>query len=572
MPGLRRLLAACSIALACAAQPTREHVAAPSVAVPADPRLAWLDLFDRAGLPDVRGWQRIEQVFATDSEGRPRCRRGWARDDHGHHIVLTDELDIDWDGRWFAQWPMHMRVAKAAYRDVALPVRAAKATVLGGRQDSSERPSDLVADVTATLAGRDGCASSSTHSVASVLARASWIRALGHAELAIALLERSPSWKEDWVRDHFATTLLEVALEGLRQGLPRARVRELLARAREVARGERRTHAEQLAALVGDDPLAPAASDDPEALVEWLPDDLLYPLTVYEPQRARDELGWPDDRIPRSPALELVVLGWAALPALLDRELPPRLMRSAGYGVAPDGTLQTATTSAVIRRVASSIALVPFEDDAAMRRWWAAARPRTELAMRGDQLRSNDAYLGLVAVRILELDPVHGVDRIVGAWPELDDARRGELVAAVVEAAWPSGSRRRRLDADAIAELDALAKVAKRSRAIEVLAPGAELARRLGQRDWISHAIARARIELVRAETDDEHAIAVIELVATIARADPRRGATLLREGLRGSLLARELAASALGLVCEEAPTPECAPPLRRIYAARHDE
>ncbi|HWB76199.1 MAG TPA: hypothetical protein VG755_14615, partial [Nannocystaceae bacterium] len=424
----RRLLAALVIACACA----RPQVATPPRTIAPHRAPELLDLLDGADLPNPLGWARVERMVLQDHEGLPRCRYAWVQRGRERAIEIGDDLDIDWAGTWFAQWPMHMRVADDAYDHVEMPVRLAKANVLGAnRQPLAERPSDLLLEVTAELDDRPRCAPLQPHDIASAIMRATWVRALGHAALAARMVDQRPrEWSEELMRARIADALVEVAMDGLRQGMPRARARPLLAHARMICRGRSGDTAEALLEVLGDDPIGVPASDDPDALVAWLADDLRFPMLRYDPDRRRDELGWRADQGPRSPAFELIAIGWRALPALLDAR--EQLLRQGRVVTAPDGTRSLPTTGTLVRRVVSVIAGRAFADDAAMRTWWAHARAHDELTAMLANLRDPDAHLGHSVARIAALAPARTIAAIEAVWPTLDDRRRAGVMHALL--------------------------------------------------------------------------------------------------------------------------------------------
>lgn len=562
----RPLLVALVIAGACA----RPQVAAPPRTIARHEAPELLGLLDGVDLPSPLGWRRVERMVLQDHEGLPRCRYAWVQPGRARPIEIADELDIDWAGTWFATWPMHMRVAHDAYDDVEMPVRVAKANVLGAnRRPLAERPSDLLLEVTVELDDRPRCTPLHPHDVTAAFARATWVRALGHDELAARMVERRPlDWSDELMRTRIADALIDVALDGLRQGMPRARARPLLAHARAICRGRSGDTAAALLAVLGDDPGGVPARDDPDALVAWLAEDLRFPQLRYDPDRLRDEVGWPADQGPRSPAFELIAIGWPALPALLDHGAPEKLLRRGRVVIAPDGTRSLPTTRSFVRRIVSVIAGRPFADDTAMRTWWTHAREHDELTAMIANLRDPDAYLAHSVGRIAAIAPARTIAVIEEVWPTLDERRRAGMMDALA-----------REDPHALRGHERLVARALDSTSLAIVAPAAELARKAGMRGWIPPIIRRARRELARQwlryepDTADDPLPALLELLVTIVRADAHRGTALVRDALRmHRAVGPELATDVLALLCEPDDAarsrPPCSPALRRMYEA----
>jgi hypothetical protein len=477
------------------------------------------------------GWSRIVQIVGFGLDGTPRCRNAWVRQQGAHRVVIDDELDVDYGGLWFASWPQQMRAPKDAYARIDLPVRQVRSKTMGRpREPFQEEPSDLLAEATASLRNGKHCGSDNDGRAAISLLRAAWVRALGHTELARRMMIRwNLPWPEQDVRDQLARAMHHFTDEGRRQGMPRAQLRRWLERTAAMCDCRASSHAAEQLALLGDDPSGPIDPSDPQALLAWLADDLVFPLQRYDPDRARYRTGWSPQTMPRSPALELYALGWSALPALVESPAPARLMRLQLGPTRADGNPTVTTTLDARRSIASLIALRRFADDDEMRAWWAAAEPGGELAAHMAALELDDDFTEQRVRRLLALDHVGALARIDGALAGLSPRVRLHVVAAVVE--------------------------------------------QLPQRRWVDHAIAAVRAQLDAPGSVLESENVVVDLLVAVARADPRRGAALLREVSRRERTDDRLdvAQYALSELCEpekDEPMPDCRPQLRRMFDA----
>jgi hypothetical protein len=555
----------------CASRPA--PVEAPPAAPPSNERLELLSWVEGLGLPSVLGWTRVERVTSVDHEGRPVCRRGWVQERGAHRIFFDDWIDIDYDGFWFAQWPAHMRVSVDEY--AKLRNRLHRKSRHGRRDEFlAERPSDLLAEVTRSLQGTERCGDPPRDAMIPALTRASWVRAHGHEELARKLVDRwHPAWDVEDMRDLIADRLLDLAIEGLRQGMPRARVRPLLETVRSSCACKTSEHAAVLLAHLGDDPSEPIDPDDPATFVPWIADDLVFPSSVHRAMRRREEVGWGPEVGPRSPALELVRMEWSALPTLLDRPWPDRLMRTNTGRIDSDGRMPLRTTNIALREIVSLIARRRFDDDAEMRAWWERAQVRGETASLESNLVESEYYLQESTERLIELDPGGVVASLQALWPRLDEGGRVVVVQTIVDAVTDEDEP---FDPARITGLRELLHTAVRERSPAMIAAAGEGLLHLGDRTWTKPASRRVRaamreLELAEGDDDDDDFDVYLALVA-IAEADPRRGVGLLREARRqGGTVRRELVLSVLEALCEpsdDEPVQHCHGAVREMYAA----
>jgi hypothetical protein len=536
-------------------------------------RLELLSWFDGLGLPSVLGWTRVEQVTRIDEDGRHVCRRGWVLERDGHRIWFDDSIDIDYDGFWFAQWPAHMRVPADAYAKQRRRLHR-DSRVVRRAEFLAERPSDLLAEVTRSLQGTARCGDPSRDAIVPAITRASWVRALGHEALARKLVDRwHVAWDVEYMRGLIADALLHVAIDALRQGMPRAQVRPLLEAVRSSCTCRTSEYASGILEYLGDDPTAPIDPDDPATLVPWIADDLVFPSSVYLARRTRDELGWGPQVGPRSPALELVMMEWTALPILLERSWPEQLMRTNTGRVDYEGRMPLRTTTSAIREIVSLIARRRFESDEDMHAWWKRAKVQGEVASLSANLVESEYYLQESVARLLEVDPARVIERLEALWPRLDAGRRFAVVQTLVGAITDEDER---VDAVRIRGLRQLLLAAVREPSPAMIAAAGEGLSHLGERTWTKTASQHLRAavrELEPAENgnDDDGLDAYLALVA-IAEADPRRAVGLLREARRqGGAVRHELVRGVLETLCEpedDAPAQHCHVELRRMYAA----
>lgn len=543
---------------------------------PADDSLRRLRLFEETGLPNMLGWARVEQVMAVDLSRSPHCRRGWVQQRGEHRVLFADEIDVDYDGFWFAQWPPQMRVAKDAYENVALPVRYARAGRTIRDVPLAERPSDLVVEAIAALrdarSGTPGCLEDHRDWATVTLARAAWLRALGHDKLARALIARAliarpAEWSELQVRRDLAMALILLAHASLQQGMPRSQVRPILERAAAICDGDAGELAARELEMLGADPSVPLEASDPDSLLAWLAEDLVFPMLEYDPSRGRDARGWPPDRGARSPALELVTLGWSALPAIIERDHGDLLMRAGGPLATTASPVPHQTTASVRRSIVSFIALQKFASDETIREWWRVAKPIGEAEALYAVVDREDGWTWRRVERLLVLDGDTALVRLADVLPHAGADPRADIVGAIVEAALPytgaPGVSPRRG-----ATFERLLTRSARSLALAEVAWAVEGLRRLGRRAWIGPTVERATMALQSVtSTDDRETLQM--LVATIARADAHRGAALLRAARHTASAGIE--ETVLYELCdadENEPTPDCGPPLRRMFDA----
>jgi hypothetical protein len=501
--------------------------------------MAWLDLFESAGLPDIRGWTRIERAR---TDGRTRhCDRAWVQPAGARRLAFTDDLRFDYGGTWFAQWPAHARVRVGAYDLVSPPKR--RASVRMNRDEViAERPGNLLVEAIAEAEGKPQECSDTERPIVASVARASWVRALGHRDLAHSMVEAWPSeWTEDGLRAALAQTLIETSDSALRQSAPRSLVRPWLSWAAAQGRGPAAAGAKRALELLGDDtpPLPAAAAAD--ALVTALADDQLYPDRAWWPRPRREALGWRSDEIPRSPALELLRMGWPALPALIERAPADRLMRD-GLRVTDDGVVHIALASDLRREIIGGIAERRFDDDAAIAAWWAIARERGELETMVDNLAHDHANVRGSVARLVALDPQHAAARLSSAWDRLSESQKASVVTALVETLW--GDPDEPAAVHSLPGLDRFVRRAFASRTFAVAAPAAEASRRLGHRGWMHRATQLAAARLAAISDDDDPALE--GLCHTVSLVDPTRLVTVLVEAHASERAATREAAAAL--------------------------
>lgn len=501
--------------------------------------MAWLDLFEAAGMPDVRGWVRVEQSLSR-RRGR-NCHRAWVQRDGARSIALTDDLRIEYGGSWFARWPASWRVEVGAY-GLVRPTKFHASERVDPNEVIVLRPGNLLTEALAEAAGRpDHCIEPHGSIVASV-ARASWVRALGHRELAQAMVAAWPiDWSEDELRTALTRVLIVTSDSALRQGAPRSIARPWLSWAASEGRGPAAAGAKRALELLGDD-LPPLPADiDAAALVAALPDDLLYPDHDWQPRRHREKLGWPPNQLPRSPAFELLRKGWQALPALVESPPEDRLMRG-GILLLDDDEVRIARASALRRNLIEGIAAREFTDDADIEAWWKVARERGELDMMIDNLSHPVANVYASVARLVEHHPAHAAARLSSAWDHLSEARQALVMTVLVDLLWVYPDEPTTVHN--LPGLDRLVRRAFASRAFAVAAPAAEASRRLGHRGWVRRATRLVAARL--AEISDEGDEAVDRLCDSLALAAPARLAAALAEAHASPRPATREAASKL--------------------------
>ncbi len=537
-----------------AAAPSASEVPSPSG--PDDGHREMLRLVADAGLPSTLGLQRIEQDLGIDMLGRRHCRRAWVLPSGERRVLMFDDLHFDHGGLFFAQWPLQMRQPADVYAEVFLPVRASRGKVLGSDEVLGERPTDLMVEVMTELADGPACLDPAINSEVSSVARAAWVRALGHEQLALDLVGRSRAAAMGMarVRGALAHALHRIATDGLAQGMPRALARSWLERAQRIMP----EHASSASALrdLGEDPREPLVVNDPRSLVAWLGEELTFPLREYDPHFARHRPGWANDMQPRSPSLDLVTLGWAALPALIERTAPVVSLRN--------GSPKLADTAELARTLAGFIARRKFSTDVQMRAWWMRAKSLGEFGSLAADLEELDRQGSFVARvgRLIEIDAPAGLGLVLGAWDTIEAPIRAAILSSAVDMRLASNRAAR-------PQLMRLLARSSRSESLEEAATAFAFLARVGESGWVRAASQRARIELAApTEASFEH---LVQLLVAIVEHDPARGAKLLHAAARGPTpdIAREVAQD----VCfdeSESPKLVCPRPIARMLDIGH--
>lgn len=501
--------------------------------------MAWLDLFEAAGMPDVRGWVRVERAFS--GRGRPNCHRAWVQRVGSRSIALTDDLRIEYGGSWFARWPASWRVDVGAH-GLVRPTKVNASDRVATEDVIAMRPGNLLMEAVAEATGRPDRCIEPHGSIVAGVARASWVRALGHRELARAMVAAWPlDWSEHELRTALTRVLIVTSDSALRQGAPRSLVRPWLSWAASEGRGPAAAGAKRVLELLGDD-LPPLPIDiDAAGLVAALPDDMRYPDPDWRPRRHRPALGWPANQLPRSPAFELLHEGWQALPALVESPPADRLMRG-GIVLLDDDEVRIARASALRIEVIEGIAARAFTDDAEIEAWWEVARERGELDTMIDNLSHPVANVDASVARLVEHHPAHAAARLSSAWDHLSEARQASVMTALVELLW--GWPDEPAAVHNLPGLDRLVRRAFASRAFAVAAPAAEASRRLGHRGWVPRATRLVAARL--AEISDEGDEVVDRLCHSLALAAPARLAAALAQAHASPRPATREAASKL--------------------------
>ncbi|MFO0636675.1 MAG: hypothetical protein U0168_27905 [Nannocystaceae bacterium] len=523
------------VVLACAAPSA--PATTPGVAPPPDPRIALLHELRGVGLPDPLGWSRfVRNDPATFGE---RCDHFWQRPFGGHRVRLHDDLRVDYDGEWFAQWPAAMRVPAGSYDHVEL-LWSRPPAPLQQPQLPAALPADVLAEARDVVHMRRSCPGDRPlRTELGAVALASWISAMGHDGLAAELVARwPPVWDPTRLRPSIAQALARSAAHSFAQGMPRALVRGVLDRADALCDCGGSPAVQQVRDGLGDEPARTYDPRDPESMLAWLADDL-----VLFAQTPAAQLGWAESTAPRSPGLELVAMGWPALPALVAHLHDPRRMRANGQRRV--GQVALAIVAEIARRPLGSVA--------AAQMWWAQWRGRSEF----DAMLANldGAWPTAPSVaRLLALDPAHAVPRLMAAWPELSaQARRGLVLAH---------ARIARDDPSLAAALEALLLRALDDDAIETVALAAGLAD-AGEtmrgcapqsiaRPWVRQLHDRRMRATPPPTPRTTTPLAV--LLAAIATADGNAAVPLLREGMRRERAAPQgVVARALAQLCGDA-------------------
>lgn len=561
-PTVLRVAITIATALSACTSVPEPRVVAPEepAAVSEDPTTAAFRLFAESGLPQVQGLQRIEQDLGVGSNAQRRCRQAWVISTGEFRVLLFDDLRFDYDGQFLARWSTTMRVPAGSYQHApdgakrpnsraartSLPATAEPETVLG------ERPVDLVAEALSSRGRADRCHDPTSQEALARFARVAWLDALGHPELARQLaveVHGLPSLIH--LRTQLREALTEIADDGLAQGMPRLLAREWLQRARRIdpsfdPHGRERS-------LVGNDPASTLQPNDPESLVAWLGEELTFPNRGFENGRA----GWSDGSEPRSPAFDLIALGWSALPALVELAGPelrlrlPRRLREVR---------RLATTGDLALEVAERIARRAFASRSQLQAWWSRVGSLDEFdALAADFHEASFARPRVSRMAALDADKTLAL--AVALWASLEDSARLAILTAVTQVFAPepvataaSHSRADALHSDDERErLVELFDLAAKDPALEVAVAGFEGHRRLSPTHaWVRRAMRRAIAALADPTAGDASLCA---LLVTIARADPNRGAHLLGlgSGARRSG-ARQTTERALYEICDRDP------------------
>jgi hypothetical protein len=172
-----------------------------------------------------------------------------------------------------------------------------------------------------------------------------------------------------------------------------------------------------------------------------------------------------------------------------------------------------------------------------------------------DNLARGQADVRATIARIIELDPKSLTATITSTWGKLHPVRRASLVAEIAMLPDPAPPG-----------FAPLVRRAARDDSVIVLAAAAEAATSNGDRSWLPHAAKRVALALAGLDEGDRDAVAVEDLLRTIATVDTRRAARLLRGALGSPRPATvAFARGVLDSLCAD----DCAAPLQALSRPR---